>query len=81
MMKFEIDTKATLQDHSKWVVEKFAEAKEIGKKNGVEGLKVGHVIAMLFKQNEELQAQVERMEKVLKECVPRSVYEAALNGE
>jgi hypothetical protein len=38
-------------------------------------------IEAVYRVNNKLQAQVERMEKVLKERVPRSVYEAALNGE
>jgi NH3-dependent NAD+ synthetase len=54
----EIDTKATIQEHSRWIAEKVAEAKEIGIRDGVDGLKVGHVIAMLFKQNEELEAEL-----------------------
>ena len=50
----EIDTKATVQEHARWVAEKVAEAKEIGIRDGTDQLRVSHILAMLFKQNEEL---------------------------
>ena len=54
----EIDTKATIQEHSKWVAEKVAEAKEIGIRDGSDGLKVSHVIALLFSQVQQLEAKL-----------------------
>ena len=44
--QFHVDIK----EHSQWVAEKVAEAKEIGIRDGSDGLKVAHVIALLFKQ-------------------------------
>lgn len=73
-----IDTKATVQDHAKWVAEKIAEAEEIGIRSGMDRLKISHVVAMLFKQNEKLEKQLDAVRNAYPDLIG---IEIALQGE